>query len=70
MSWLRVEAGTRSWSLIMHFTPACANCGSHRTSGFYSGQFQTCVRCEDCGHVETRDDDDFEADLVAVENDA
>ena len=54
----------------MHFTPACANCGSYRTSGFYSGQFQTCVRCEDCGHVETRDDDDFEADLVAVENDA
>ena len=54
----------------MRFTLACADCDSYRTNGFYSGLHQTCVRCEDCGHVETRDDDDFEADLVAVENDA
>jgi hypothetical protein len=55
---------------IMHFSLACANCGSHRTVGFYSGQFQTCVRCEDCDHVETRDDDDFEGDLAALAHQA
>ena len=70
MSRLRVEAGTRSWRSIMPFQYACANCGCSRTTAFYSDHFQTCIRCEDCGHVETRDDGDFEGDLVAVEQDA
>lgn len=46
---------------------ACSNCGCSRTTAFNSDQFQTCIRCDECGHIETRDDSDFDGDLVAVE---
>jgi hypothetical protein len=50
----------------MTFQSVFANCGSARTYAFTSGHFQTCIRCEDCGHSEFRDDEDFEGDLLAV----
>jgi hypothetical protein len=67
MSWLQIEAGTRSWRLTMYSGYQCANCGSIRTNGFYGDHFLVCIRCDDCSHVEYRDDRDIDdEDLVAV----
>ncbi len=38
----------------------CANCGSVRTSAFYGDHFLVCIRCDDCSHVEYRDDRDID----------
>lgn len=46
----------------------CANCGSIRTSAFYGDHFLVCIRCDDCSHVEYRDDRDLgEIELTEVE---
>jgi len=59
MSQLRLGAGNPSWSFIMYSGYQCANCGSVRTSAFYGDHFLVCIRCDDCSHVEYRDDRDI-----------